>query len=322
VKGIALLERGENIQLITSSNDGKWKITNTLSWAEDGVFQMGGEVEVILVANNFLFCGFEAPVELVPGIPVGQVRAWNMDNPGTPLDFKVSEAMPFAHARQVQSINIGGDIIATGGNEGMIRLWRFDTATNAFKVFSNLEAHARGVTGILFCGEFVWSASIDRTIKVWQVAETGDSHCVHSISSTANGHSDAITGFQLWNFENQNYILSGGLDGKVTVWEENGNHCYTEELRQPVFAITVATDTEGSPLIAIATADCAIQIRELPSFKFKCSLNSQFSIGHRQPVRSLTSGPRFTLYSGSADGVVMVWQIIDKIAGVEGSGRF
>jgi hypothetical protein len=41
--------------------------------------------------GTLLFVGFEEPTALIPDVPVGKIRCWNLENPNaTPLEFMVN----------------------------------------------------------------------------------------------------------------------------------------------------------------------------------------------------------------------------------------
>ena len=85
---------------------------------------MGGSVECIVVASNFLFCGFEAVSPVLLEVQVGMIHAWNLANPtNPPLELHMHSLIPYAHARAVTKLLvIDGQKIVSGARDGTIRL--------------------------------------------------------------------------------------------------------------------------------------------------------------------------------------------------------
>jgi len=105
------------------------------------------------IEGSFLFVGIEDSTPLIPGIPVGKIRGWNLDNPSAPpFEFMVSPEMPFAHLKNVMALTVAKDaatgsvMLFSGSADGSIRYWVFDSAINTFKCVGAMEGHVRGVT--------------------------------------------------------------------------------------------------------------------------------------------------------------------------------
>jgi WD40 repeat protein len=104
-----------------------------------------------------------------------------------------------------------GTMIATGGNDKMVRLWKSD-GTRATKV--PLSGHADAIWGLSFRpdGKVVASASNDRTVKLWQIDGT--------LLSTLAGHRDAVRAVP---FSHDGKMLaSASDDGTVRLWALGG----------------------------------------------------------------------------------------------------
>lgn len=112
----------------------------------------GDGVGAMVLAGPFLFAGFEGPFPFNPKLPVGMIRGWHLENDQQPpYEFRVSDALPFAHSQGVLALAVATDAagnatLFSGGSDGLIRYWQLDAATNAFKCRGTLEGHVRGVT--------------------------------------------------------------------------------------------------------------------------------------------------------------------------------
>jgi len=83
----------------------------------------------------------------------------------------------------VGKLSPNGTVIATGGSEGILRLWkvRYDRNNINGVVFDRqMNAHLEKINGIAFnlTGELVFSASSDRTCRVYNVKDGRQIHCL------------------------------------------------------------------------------------------------------------------------------------------------
>lgn len=154
------------IKIFTGSHDGFWRLWNTQDnkFVKEFEHDMGGKVNCLEVASNFLFCGFESVSPVLPNVRVGMIHCWNLASPADPpLEFQAQlQLVPYAHAMAVTKILVvGGDQVISGSQDGGIRVWRFDTTAAAaggggggagggkgmFVLARTLLGHAREITG-------------------------------------------------------------------------------------------------------------------------------------------------------------------------------
>ena len=133
-----------------------------------------------------------------PGVPVGMIHLLNPTT-CTTLAIKKSEDLPYAHPQSIRSFLVteaeGITYVISGGGEGQIRIWKFDQANSKFDLLSTLEGHTREVTCLyLFEGRLLWSGSVDRNIRVWELASQ---RCVGTLNAASGGHTDAVTTLEL-----------------------------------------------------------------------------------------------------------------------------
>eukprot|EP00957_Ditylum_brightwellii_P010112 764221-Ditylum_brightwellii.AAC.1 len=86
VSSVAIWETQGTIKIFSGSHDGYWRLWNTAqgTFVKEFEHRMGGKVETVDVASNFLFVGFEGTTVKVPGVRVGMVHAWNLAVPTDP----------------------------------------------------------------------------------------------------------------------------------------------------------------------------------------------------------------------------------------------
>ncbi|GMI47806.1 hypothetical protein TrCOL_g536 [Triparma columacea] len=76
------------------------------------------------------------------------------------------------------------------------------------------------------------------------------------------------------------------------------------------------SDTGSNMVLVIGLEKGNIMVRHLPSFMNLFTLDARYTFGHNGPVRSVVKGPSNTFYTTGEDGMVLVWQLVDNIAGM------
>lgn len=355
VTAVAVWETAGTIKIFTGSHDGFWRLWNTSggTFVKEFEQQMGGKVECLQVAFNYLFCGFEGSSPALPGCTVGMVHAWNLAQPTQPpLELQMAPGqMPYAHGQAVTSILIMGTEgqppkVVSGSRDGTVRIWAFKDA--GFAMERNLLGHAREVTGLAgpIGANLIWSGGMDNALRIWDCAGPTDA-CQHAITtegkdtaagaaaagigsptnaaagaaSPGSGHTAAITA--LLQFEAPGmgtFVLSSSLDGTVQAWNGTNGQCVASEQHgEGVICMSMGSDLKGSPLLLVGLESGNIMVRNIlqtpnmPAFGLLFVLNARFTAAHSGPVRSICQGPSSTFYSCGNDGKMMVWQMTGDV---------
>lgn len=326
------------IKIFTASHDTHWRLYNTSNnFMKEVEHSMGGKVTTIMVESNFLFCGFEGSAVKIPEVNVGMIHAWNLTNPGdTPIELHMHETAPYAHALGVSSFITKGDMCFSGGNDCIIRVWKYDQTMNAgkggFKLLKECCGHAGEITGLVMVGSMLWSCSTDKTIRLWDSA-SWDCKYIITQSTTGNatapgplapagaggiGHTDAIT--EIVSFESSagNFVLTSSLDGTIKVWNSiNGECLSTTDCKIGISCMALASDIKNNPILICGLLDGRIMFRALLQTPKVSPMGlitvldqrHLHSSGHDKAIRKIITGPSATWYSVGDDGKLIIWQI-------------
>mmetsp|Transcript_49855 Transcript_49855/g.120805 ORF Transcript_49855/g.120805 Transcript_49855/m.120805 type:complete len:464 (+) Transcript_49855:144-1535(+) len=335
VTSIATWETQGQTKIFTGSKDGFWRLwtfANNTFVKEYENYMNGGSVDCLVVASNFLFCGFEGLSPTLPDCPVGMIHAWNLSNPADqPLEFHAHPAMmAYAHNTAVTKLLVDGQNVVSGSRDGGIRVWSF--TNGAFVMSHSLPGHAREITGLALADGMLWSASADGSIRIWDLSKGGE--CKHLISSggpsqpngapplqPGEGHTDAVTG--LIEFKNQagTFLLSCSLDGTIKAWNASNGQKVTEvNCEEGITSMAMGADMNGKDCLLIGLASGSFMVRNLEptpkvpdAFSLLLSISHYNAASHRGPVKQLTKGPQGTFYSVGDDGKCIVFQFLGDI---------
>lgn len=135
------------------------------------------------------------------------VRLWDLE---TGKNLKVLE-----HRSPINSVVFmnGGTELAAGTHDGKIVLWNADTGT----MLEILEGHTQGISQLAASpdGTFLLSASIDRTLRVWDVKSRKQiKKMEHTQDRLGQVYSVAVS-------PDGGTALSAGRDGRLVQWDLN-----------------------------------------------------------------------------------------------------
>ena len=108
-----------------------------------------------------------------------------------------------ASEQPIKCLEIEGSVVYVGGCEMVIRAWDLENST-----CKEFKGHKSWVLGIRVFGDYLYSYSDDRTIKVWDKA-TG--RCVEDFA----GHDDGITSLEFA----AGMLYSGSYDHSIRSWD-------------------------------------------------------------------------------------------------------
>lgn len=199
--------------------------------------------------------------------------------------------------------------VITGGGEGTIRTWQFDQAKNSFDHLVVLEGHVRGITSLLVAETKLWSASMDSTIRIWDIPS---GRCDAILTKQNNGHNNAICCLkQIPSFPptNQSYVASGGCDGTIKIWNMQGSHIFTIPLGDGIFVTALeifCDEIGGHPMLIAGLSDGRINIISCRSMTVLLCIDAV--ICGTQAVNSIQSLGSSRFLTAGDDGQIIIWQ--------------
>lgn len=120
-----------------------------------------------------------------------------------------------AHNSAITSIAVGIDsvrfayYIATGDQEGIIKIWDVDIQSLALEPLAEIAAHSGAVTSLVFDqrGSLLASGGADTSVRLWSMPDGGS-------LAVLNGHEAPITEIEF----STSAILSHDSTGKLMIW--------------------------------------------------------------------------------------------------------
>ncbi|KAJ1419753.1 WD40/YVTN repeat-like-containing domain superfamily [Sesbania bispinosa] len=227
----------------------------------------------------------------------------------------------------IYSLAASGDLLYTGSDSKNIRVWKNLQEYCGFKSNSGLVKaiiisgqkiftghqdevrkhrtalwikHSDAVSCLSLSDDktYLYSASWDRTIKVWRIS---DSKCQESIPA----HDDAVNSVVC---AKDGVVFTGSADGTVKVWKrevrgKGTKHAPVKTLLKQECAVTaLAVDPTGS-MVYCGASDGLVNFWE----REKQYAHGGVLKGHKLAVLCLTSAGTL-VFSGSADKTICVWK--------------
>ncbi|XP_010547513.1 PREDICTED: dynein assembly factor with WDR repeat domains 1-like [Tarenaya hassleriana] len=230
----------------------------------------------------------------------------------------------------VKAIVIAREKIFTGHQDGRIRVWKVSSKeadvhrrvgtmpglreliksavlpTSYFDFTRRIRRRTRGAKhhdaisslGLSEDGKLLYSASWDKTFKVWR---TSDFKCLESV----NAHDDAVNAV-VSAFDG--LVFTGSADGTVKVWRRENQakdtkHYFSQTLLKQDCAVTAIAVNPEATLVYCGSSDGTVSFWERENLL----INGGVLTGHKLAVLCLVTAGNLLL-SGSADMGIRVWR--------------
>lgn len=228
----------------------------------------------------------------------------------------------------VKAIVIGGERVFTGHQDGKIRVWKVSSRNRSVhkrvetlptlrdylkssmkpKNYVEVRRH-RSVLWIKHCdaisclslsedGSYLYSASWDKTFKVWRIS---DSKCLESINAHEDAVNSLVAGFG-------GLVFTGSADGTVKVWRrelqgKGTKHFFSQTLLKQECAVTTLAVNPEATFVYSGSSDGLVNFWELE----KALSHGGALRGHKLAVLCLATAGNL-VFSGSADTGICVWK--------------
>ncbi|CAN4115728.1 unnamed protein product [Withania somnifera] len=230
-----------------------------------------GLVKAIIITGERIFTGHQD----------GKVRVWKI-SPNDPNVYRRIGTLPTLKAYIKSSMN-PNNYVEVRRNRNSVWIKHFDAISSlSMSKEQNL----------------LYSASWDKTIKVWRAS---DFKCLESISAHDDAVNSVVVGFD-------GLIFSGSADGTVKVWrrELQGNktkHFFSQTLLKQESAVTSLVVDPSFNFLYCGSSVGLVNFWERAKFLSHGGVLR----GHKSAVLCLATAGNL-IFSGSADANICVWR--------------
>ncbi|CAI9110060.1 OLC1v1010022C1 [Oldenlandia corymbosa var. corymbosa] len=249
-----------------SKNIRVWKNQTEFS----GFKSNSGLVKAIIIAGEKIFTGHQD----------GKIRVWKT-SPKDPSTHKRIGTLPTLKAC-IKSSMKPSNYVEVRRNRNVVWIKHFD----AISSLSLSEDH-----------NFLYSASWDRTIKVWRVS---DFKCLESIKAHDDAVNAVVSGFD-------GLVFTGSADGSVKVWRrelqgKGTKHFFSQNLLKQECAVTALTVDPSASFLYCGSSDGLVNF-----WHRKKLTHGGILRGHKLAVLCLATAGNL-IFSGSADTNICIWK--------------
>ncbi|MFD8518764.1 TIR domain-containing protein [Streptomyces capillispiralis] len=281
------------------------------------------------------------------GARLKALAAWRIDP--TPESYLAvlnaaadSESGLLAHTWPVRSVAFSpdGETIASGGDDGMVRLW--DAATQR-QIGAPFIGHNRGVTSVAFGpgGRTLVSSSFDGTVRLWNVAGhtqigdvfqanagvidsvayspdgktlvtggSGDSGAVRLWDTATHRQIGAPLGDKTYNtevaFSPDGRTVATGTDDTLQLWNTHSRTPTGKALTANGYGISSVSFSRDGRIIAAADGDGSVRLWNTTT---RAPVGEPFTTSAGR-VESVAFSPDATMFAAAYyDGSVRLWDI-------------
>lgn len=327
VRGVVFLPDGQ--RLVTAGDDATLRVWNLEEPAAEAVVLPGHESRVRFLAlapdglyvasasddqtirlwrtdapagADRILTGHEANVLAVAFSPDGAT----MFSSGADNNIRLWDTTTFAqrevlsgHSGRVRALALTPDLLASGSDDGTIRLWNL---ANLAAEPAVLADHDGSVRAVLFAdgAETLYSAGDDGIIRIWTVGDPGAAPAVFATLD------EAI--FSLALSPDGRYLLAGSNSGTLFIWERDDPTQEPRTLNAHEARVNRLVFSPDGALLASASEDWTIRLWQWDDLDAEAALLSR----HKAGVRGLAFSPDGTqLVSTGVDQIVLIWNPAD-----------
>ncbi|GFY57345.1 coatomer subunit beta' [Trichonephila inaurata madagascariensis] len=172
-----------------------------------------------------------------------------------------------AHSDYIRSIVVHPTqpFILTSSDDMLIKLWNWEKQWSCTQVF---EGHTHYVMQIVINpkdNNTFASASLDRTVKVWQLGST-------TPNFTLEGHEKGVNCVDYYHGGDKPYLISGADDRLVKIWDYQNKTCI-QTLEGHAQNISAVTFHPELPIIMTGSEDGTVRVWHANTYRLESTLN-------------------------------------------------
>ncbi|XP_042901558.1 coatomer subunit beta' [Parasteatoda tepidariorum] len=172
-----------------------------------------------------------------------------------------------AHSDYIRSIVIHPTqpFILTSSDDMLIKLWNWEKQWTCTQVF---EGHTHYIMQIVINpkdNNTFASASLDRTVKVWQLGST-------TPNFTLEGHEKGVNCVDFYHGGDKPYLISGADDRLVKIWDYQNKTCI-QTLEGHAQNISAVTFHPELPIIMTGSEDGTLKLWHANTYRLETTLN-------------------------------------------------
>lgn len=254
------------VRCITFSPDGK------MLYAGGGEAARSGEIRLWNVETEALIKTFEIHGDTIESIAISpdhkKLLTASMDEYSTIIDLEnLDDGLPLGDQAKWLTQHVGrvlstlyhpnGDYYVTGSEDKTLKVW--NPADNT--VLVSFDGNDDAVYSLAYATRenLIVSGAADNVVRTWRVTEDNNGNTRGTLVRQFNGHQGPVYSVDCGVANNQEYIVSGGADTSVIVWniQTGGRRRTFNDSPEPVYVVQINLDGN---LVAAGGRDGKVRI--------------------------------------------------------------
>ena len=188
-------------------------------------------------------------------------------------------------------------LVATGDGEVVV------VADDTLKILHRFRATKQRARSIAVNGrkQEIAIGFSDHTVRIYDATN-------YQLKQTLSGHTNSV--FVVRYTHNQRYLVSGGRDAHLRIWDVDKNYQLTESIVAHMYAINHLDFSPDGQYFATGSMDKSVKIWDAHAFKLLKVIDKARHAGHGTSVNRVLwmKDDNETLLSASDDRTISVWR--------------